>query len=156
MLCIMALLMKWFSCTSLLALPPSCLCLGMLGFEYWCGHPRFLAILIALKSKDICVILIMIGSPITKRSLIVLPSPFVQAHIFGQRVRLTPKLSRPYRLLCKASFPLEFSDIPVVRGILDVFLGVSPCCDMTVLPGSWVRWFLEVLLLQESCWINLD
>jgi hypothetical protein len=108
----------------------------MLGFAYLCGHLRFLAIVIASKSKDICVILSMIGSPITKRSLIVLPSPFVQAHIFGQRVRSIPKLSRPHRLLCKAICPLELSDIPVVRDILDVFLEVSPCCYMTVLLNS--------------------
>ena len=56
----MALLMKWCSYISLLTHPPSCPCLGMLGCLYWCGYPRFLEILIALKSKDVYVILSMI------------------------------------------------------------------------------------------------
>ena len=70
-----------------------------------------LAILIALKSKDINVILSVVDNPITKPSLTVLPGPCVQAHIFGQRVRFMPKLSRPHHFALKSKTSLELSDI---------------------------------------------
>ena len=46
----------------------SCSVSGMLDRVYWCGFQIFLAILIALKSKDICFLPCVIGYPITKWS----------------------------------------------------------------------------------------
>ena len=54
-----------------------------------------------MESKDIDVILGMIGNLIIKLSLTVLPSPIIQAHIFDQRVRFMPKLSRSHHLAFK-------------------------------------------------------
>jgi hypothetical protein len=79
----------------------------------------------ASNPKDIYVIPSLIGKPITKRSLIVMPSPYFR-----------PKLLRPHHLALKRKFPLELSDISVVRDILDVFLEVLPCCHMTMLSSS--------------------
>ena len=62
-----------------------------------------------------------------------MPSPFIKAQIFGQRVRFLPMLLRPHRVAVQNKSSLELSDIPVVRDILDVFLEVSPCCHMTVM-----------------------
>jgi hypothetical protein len=87
-------------------------------------------------SQGIYVIPSMIGSPITKQSLTMLPSLLIQAHIFGQRVRFVPKLSRPHSFPSRPRFSLELSDILVVRDILDVFLEASPCFHMTGLSSS--------------------
>ena len=64
----------------------------MLRCEHCSGYRIFLAILSALISKDVSVIPSVIRYLITKRSLTVLPIPFVQVHISSQRVRLLPKL----------------------------------------------------------------
>jgi hypothetical protein len=87
-----------------------------------------------------CVILSITGYPITKQRLTVLPRPLSRQNCFDQRVRFVPKLLRPHRLASKSKFPPELSDILVVRGILDVFLDVSPCRHMTVLSGLFVSW----------------
>jgi hypothetical protein len=87
-------------------------------------------------SQGIYVIPSMIGSPITKRSLTMLPSLLIQAHIFGQRVRFVPKLSRPHSFPSKSRFSLELSDISVVRDILEVLPEVLPCFPMTVWSSS--------------------
>jgi hypothetical protein len=57
---LMTFLMKWCSYTSC---PPFLWAFRAwnVGYANWCGHLRFLAILIALKPKEICVILSMIG-----------------------------------------------------------------------------------------------
>ena len=69
----------------------------MLKCEHCSGYRIFLETLIALISKDVFGIPSMIRYLITKRSLTVLPSPFVQVHISSQRARLAPKLCRPHR-----------------------------------------------------------
>ena len=154
-LSLMASLMKWFSCTSLLALLLSCV-LGNVGVWAMMWPSDILSNSHCFEIQGHLCHTFMIGQPITKRSLIVLPSPFIQAHIFGQRVRFMLKLSRPHRLALKSKFPLELRDISVVRDILDVFLEVSPCCHMTVMSSSWVAGSLNHSFLQGSMLDTLD
>jgi lysylphosphatidylglycerol synthetase-like protein (DUF2156 family) len=125
----------------------------MLGCLYRCVHPRFLAILIALKSKDVVSFLAWLFNQSLSEVWLCSQGLFM-CTFFGQRVMFLPKLSRPHQLLWKASFPLELNDISVIRDIIDVFLEVSPCCHMTELSSSWVSWFSESLLLQETNWIS--
>jgi hypothetical protein len=80
----------------------------------------------------------------------------IQVHISSQRVKFISVLLRPHRLALKIKFPLELSDISVVRDILDVFLEVSPCCHMTVLSRSWLSGSLNRSFLQESLLDILD
>ena len=60
-----------------------------------------MAILIALKSKDIDVILSTIGNPVIKLSLTAVKSFYLAVHVFDQRVRFMPKLSRSHILAFK-------------------------------------------------------
>ena len=146
MLSLMTYLMKWCSYTSLSTFPLSYSCSRTSGVRVDVAIRISLAILIALKSKDINVILIVVGNLITKPTLTVLPSPFVQAHLVGQRVRFMPKLSRPHRFALKSKTSLELSDIRDGCDILVLFLEVSPGCHLIVMSSLWVSWFSEPLL----------